>query len=216
MKKAAASLAGSRMVAELLPTSNQEDGVTSIGVGPGKKYEIEYKFTRNRRSKGMSPIMKIKEDTREGKLLEPIGVGATGVAEVRAVVIAMLITALGSSRMFVAAKNDMQSNQRVVSGIDKKKRKRRISKNKRHIPIASVSYSLPSSSSSDSETVVFMTSSSSESSRTSLNPSSEDKSTSGPRVAELGMDERMTTKEKPSFTAVNTRFCTHNLILEDD
>ena len=128
----------------------------------------------------------------------------------------MLITALGSSRMFVAAKNDMQSNQRVVSGIDKKKRKRRISKNKRHIPIASISYSLPSSSSSDSETVVFMTSSSLESSRTSSNPSSEDKFALGPRVAELGVDERVATKEEPSFTAVDNRFCTHNLILEDD
>ena len=61
--------------------------------------------------------MKIKEGTREGKLLEPIGVGATCVAEVRAVGIAMLIIALGTSRMFVVAKNDMQSNQRVVSGI---------------------------------------------------------------------------------------------------
>ena len=204
MKKAAASLAGSRTVAELLPTSNQEDGVTSTGVGPGKKYEIEYKFTRNRRSKGMSPIMKIKEGTREGKLPEPIGVGATCVAKVKAVGIAMLITALGSSRMFVAAKNDMQSNQRVVSGIDRKKRKRRISKNKRHIPIASISYSLPSSSSSDSKTVVFMTSSSLESSRTSLNPSSEDKFALGPRVAELGVDERVATKEEPSFTAIDT------------
>ena len=66
MKKAAASLARSRTVAELLPTSNQEDGVTSTGVEPGKKHEIVYKFPRNIRSKGMNPIMKIKEGTREG------------------------------------------------------------------------------------------------------------------------------------------------------
>ena len=72
MKKVVASLVGSRTVAELLLTSNQEDRATSIGVGPGKKYEIEHKFTRNRQSKGMSPIIKIKEVTREGKLLEPI------------------------------------------------------------------------------------------------------------------------------------------------
>ena len=216
MKKAAASLARSRTVAELLPTSNQEDGVTSTRVEPGKKYEIEYKFPKNRRSKGMNPIMKIKEGTREGNLLKPIRVGATGVEEAGAVGIAMPIAALGSSRMSVAVKNDMQSNQRVVSGIYRKKIKRRISKNKRHIPIASVSYSLPSSSSSDLETVVIMTNSSSESSRTSSNPSSEDKSALGPQAAELGMDERVTTKEEPSFMVVDTRFCTHNLILEDD
>ena len=124
--------------------------------------------------------MKIKEGTRKGKLLKPIGVGATSVEEAGAIGIAMPIAALGSSRMSMAVKNDMKSNQKFVSGIDRKKRKRRISKNKRHIPITSVSYSLPSSSSSDSETVIFMTSSSLESSRTSLNPSSEDKSASGP------------------------------------
>ena len=96
MKKAVASLVGSRTVAELLPTSNQEDGATSTGVRPGKKYEIEHKFTRNRRS-----IIKIKEGTREGKLLEPIGVGATGVAEAGALGIAMPTTTLGSSRMLL-------------------------------------------------------------------------------------------------------------------
>ena len=101
MKKAAASLARSRTVAELLPTSNQEDGVTSTGVEPGKKHEIVYKFPRNIRSKGMNPIMKIKEGTREGKLLAPIGVGATGVAEAGALGIAMPTTTLGSSRMLL-------------------------------------------------------------------------------------------------------------------
>ena len=126
------------------------------------------------------------------------------MAEAGAIGIAMPTAALGSSRMSVAAKNDMKSNQRVVSGIDRKKRKRRIAKNKRHIPIASVSYSLPSSTSSKSETLVFMTSSSSESSRISSDPSSEDKFASSPQMAELGMDERVTTKEEPSFTTVNT------------
>ena len=33
MKKVVASLTGSRIVVELLPTSNQEDEATSIGVG---------------------------------------------------------------------------------------------------------------------------------------------------------------------------------------
>lgn len=46
-----------------------------------------------------------------------------------------------------------------------------------------------------------MTGSSSESSRTSSDPSLEDKSASGPQVAKLGMDEGMITKEEPSFTA---------------
>ena len=101
MKKAVASLAGSRTVVELLPTSNQEDGATSIGVGPQKKYEIEHKFTRNRQSQGMSPIIKIKEGTREGKLLEPIGVGATSVAKAGVVGIAMPAATLGSSRMLL-------------------------------------------------------------------------------------------------------------------
>ena len=45
-----------------------------------------------------------------------------------------------------------------------------------------------------------MIDSSLESSRTSLDPSSEDKSTSGPWVVKLRMDEGVTTKEKPSFS----------------
>ena len=45
-----------------------------------------------------------------------------------------------------------------------------------------------------------MTSSSSESSRTSSDPSFEDKFASGPQVAELGIKDRVTTKEEPSFT----------------
>ena len=204
MKKAIASLVGSRTMAELLPTSNQEDGASSTRVRPRKKYEIEHKFTRNRRSKGISPIMKIKEGTREGKLLEPIGVRAKGVAKAGVVGIAMPTATLGSSRMFVAAKNDMQSNQRVVSGIDRKKRKRRIAKDKRHIPIASVSYSPPSSSSSKSKTLIFMTGSSSKSSRTSSGPSLKDKSASGLQVAELRMDEGVPTKVEPSFMAIDT------------
>ena len=56
------------------------------------------------------------------------------------------------------------------------------------------------SSSSDSKILFFMVGSSSGSSRTSLDPS-EDKFASSPRVAELGMEEGVTTKEKSSFTA---------------
>ena len=56
------------------------------------------------------------------------------------------------------------------------------------------------SSSLESETLFFMVESSSESLRTSSDPS-KDKSASDPRVAELGMEEGVTTKDEPSFTA---------------
>ena len=48
MKKAIASLAESKVVAELLPTSNQEVGATSVGVGPKKKHDVEYKLAKGR------------------------------------------------------------------------------------------------------------------------------------------------------------------------
>jgi len=56
------------------------------------------------------------------------------------------------------------------------------------------------SSSSESETLFFMVGSSSGSSRTSLDPS-ENKFASDPCVVELRMEEGVTTKEEPSFTA---------------
>ena len=56
------------------------------------------------------------------------------------------------------------------------------------------------SSLSDLEIMFFMMGSSSGSSSMSSDPS-EDKSASGPRVAELGMEEGVTTKEEPSFVA---------------
>ena len=56
------------------------------------------------------------------------------------------------------------------------------------------------SSSLELETLFFMVGSSSRFSRTSSDPS-EDKSASGPHVAELGVEERVTIKEEPSFTA---------------
>jgi len=56
------------------------------------------------------------------------------------------------------------------------------------------------SSSLESETLFFMVGSSLGSSRTSSDPS-KDRSASGPCVAKLGMEEGVTTKEEPSFTA---------------
>ena len=56
------------------------------------------------------------------------------------------------------------------------------------------------SSSSDSEILLFMVGSSSGFSKPSSD-ALEDKSASGPRVAELGMEEGVTTKEEPSFIA---------------
>ena len=48
MKKAIASLAESEVVAELLPTSNQEVEATSVGVGPEKEYEVKYELAKGR------------------------------------------------------------------------------------------------------------------------------------------------------------------------
>ena len=72
-------------------------------------------------------------------------------------------------------------------------------KGERHIPMNSVSGEV-SSSSSESEIIFFKTGSSSGSSRASSDPT-EDKFVLGPRVAELGMEERVTTSEEPSFAA---------------
>ena len=56
------------------------------------------------------------------------------------------------------------------------------------------------SSSSELEILFFRMGLSSGSSRMSLD-SSKDKSASRPRVAELGIEDEVTTKEEPSFTA---------------
>ena len=134
--------------------------------------------------------MRIKEDTRERKVPRSVGVEATGVVEVGVIGIVVSAAVLGSSGIFVAKKIYAQDSQKLVPENDGKKRKRRYFKDKRHIPIASISCS---PSSSESETFVLMTGSSSESSRTSSNPLSEDKSASSPWVAELGLDEGVTT-----------------------
>ena len=81
--------------------------------------------------------------------------------------------------------------------LGKKKKKRR--KVERHIPMTSASRGTLSSL-SKSKILFFKIGSSSGSLRTSLDPS-EDKSTLGPHVAELGMEEGVTTNEEPSFTA---------------
>ena len=126
--------------------------------------------------------------------------GAIGVVKVRIVGIIVFAAVLGSSRMSMVKKIDVRNSPRIVLGNYRKKRKRRSVKDKRHIPIASVSCSSLPSSSLESKTFILVIGSSSESSRTSLDPSLEDKSTLGFRVAELGMDKGMTTEEQ-SFIA---------------
>ena len=127
-----------------------------------------------------------------------MGVGVTGVAEVRAVGIAVSATVSGSLGISVAKEIIAQNNQESYQKVAKKKK--RSNKGKRHIPIASASRSPPSSL-SESKTLFFATSSSLESSRTSSYPSSENKFASDPQVAKLGMDKGLTTNEEPSFTA---------------
>ena len=88
----------------------------------------------------------------------------------------------------------------VIKEKEKKKGGRReLNKIRRHIPMNSASCSALSSS-SELETLFFMVGSSTGSSKTSSDPS-EDKSALGPHVAELGMEEGVTTKEESSFTA---------------
>ena len=72
-------------------------------------------------------------------------------------------------------------------------------KKKRLIPIKSGS-GRALFSSSEPEILFFRTDTSSGSSRMSLDPS-EDKSVPGPCVAELGMEEGVTTREEPTFKA---------------
>jgi len=84
---------------------------------------------------------------------------------------------------------------------NRKRRKRRLSKNKGHIPMALASCLSPSLPSSKSKTRVYAMGSFSESSKTSSNLSSEDKSVSSPRVVELRIEDGVTTKEASSFTA---------------
>jgi len=188
MKKATASL--TRSIAELLPTTNRKDGATSTGVGPGKKYEVRHEFIKDRKSERTNPTVNIREDARERKLPGgPVGMGVIGVAKLRTVGIVMSTAVFGSSRMFVAKKIDLRNSQRIVLGNYRKKRKRRYVKDKRHIPIALVLCSPSPLSSSESKTLV------------SSDPSLEDKSISGPRVIELGMDEVVTTNEEQSFIA---------------
>ena len=68
------------------------------------------------------------------------------------------------------------------------------------MPTASASCSSPSLASSESKTHVFTTGSSSKSLKTSSDPSSKDKSALGPRVAKLGIEDGVTTKEESFFT----------------
>ena len=80
-----------------------------------------------------------------------------------------------------------------------KKKKREDEEEGRYIPIKSgPDEALPSSS--ESEIVLFNTGTSSGSSKMSVDPS-EDKSRSGPQVAEPGMEEGVTTSEALHFAA---------------
>ena len=76
---------------------------------------------------------------------------------------------------------------------------RKETQKERHIPMNSI-WRGALSSLSESEILFFRTGSSSGSSRMFLD-SSEDKFASRPRVAELGIEDGVTTKEEPSFTA---------------
>ena len=69
----------------------------------------------------------------------PVGMGATSMAEVRAVGIAMFVAVLDSLGMSVAKKIDVQNSQRIVLGNCRKKRRRRSVKDNRQIRIASFS-----------------------------------------------------------------------------
>ena len=75
----------------------------------------------------------------------------------------------------------------------------KLNKYEKYIPISSASWSPPFSS-SESEILLFMMGSSSKSSRTYSDPL-EDKYASDPHVVKLGMEEGVTTKKEPSFTA---------------
>ena len=115
---------------------------------------------------------------------------------------------LQSTEIGIQIKGDCYKGETQVhtckEEMTKKKGKNKLGKNKRrkgerHIPMNSASGgTLPSSL--ELEILFFKTGSSSRSSRTSLDPL-EDKSTSGPRVAELGIEEGITTNEESSFTA---------------
>ena len=84
--------------------------------------------------------------------------------------------------------------------VTKEEKKSELSrKGGRNIPMNSGSGGTLSSS-SESKILFFRTGALSESSRMSSDPS-EDKSVSGPRVAELGMEEGVTTREELSFAA---------------
>ena len=60
--------------------------------------------------------MKNKEDMRERKVPNFVGVGAIGVVEMGAVGITVSATILGPSGIFVAKEINVQNNQRIVLG----------------------------------------------------------------------------------------------------
>ena len=142
----------------------------------------------------------IEESAREIKLPRPMGVGGYKYNKNRGCGHCKACYSLRLLRYVYGCEDDMQSDQRYILRNNRKKRKRRFTKDERYIPIASVSYSPPSLS-WKLETLVLMMGSSSESSRTFFDPSSKDKSASSPQVVELGMEDGVATKEEPSFMA---------------
>ena len=118
------------------------------------------------------------------------GMGAVGAVGVAVADTPTFAASPGPSKGFANERNG-HTNKRGKVNLAKKKKKEGWG-GRKHIPM--------NSSSLDSKILLLKTGSSSGSSRISSD-SSEDKSASGPRVAEIGMEEGVTTKEELSFTA---------------
>ena len=168
-------------------------------------------------------IYKEKEDIIKGKanLPELPGMGAAGVAETSIVGTteagavgtagkgaegATGMDATGMAGAFISTPAAILGPSKVSAskeiGVQMKrkyKRERERAGEKRYIPMKSGSGEALSSS-SESKILFFKIGASLGSSRMSSDPS-EDKSVSGPRVAEPGMEEGVTTRDAPPFAA---------------
>ena len=125
------------------------------------------------------------------------GIGATGVV---GAVIPTPAAIPGPSKVSASGEIGVQMKRNYnKKKKKKKKRKEKEEGEERYIPIKSGSGEALSSS-SESKILFFRTGASSGSLKMSLDPS-EDKSVSGPQVAEPGMVEGVTTREAPPFAA---------------
>ena len=108
MKKAAASLTGSGMVAELLPISNQEVGATSTRDGPKREHKAQHKPVRSKRRKEMNAMMKvlIEDSVRVRKLPGPTRVGVANATEIGVVGIVGSVAILGSLGMSMTTRQE--------------------------------------------------------------------------------------------------------------